>query len=356
MDGVYKLIPQSRPMPLQNLDHPKPLPVLESKVIHTPLTPFSTRVTQSRVGNIEFETPELEEQLPEEPTKNFRMDIPALIVGRKVRSDGPTKENALVRISIDSLFEMYPQSHKLTLFDPKEDVFFHWTFHCSPFTFKTLAKQMKWNLDSKSLQNQFKEFGNIIKKCVNDIIALPDRFRATFAIYGNIGTLTFTEIVNHYRKIDLISIDFVPSAFSDIKRDVTEFTTGVMSEHEKSKTELVRVLEKVATLQPSLLLHSNGLFDSLETYQPDEWVKAQERLHYPISKDTKEHIGRTKEFLKETETEETQSELVLVKSMRVKIVETGKEEIEKELQFAFFYMVYTPNRRERMVLLCIEFG
>jgi hypothetical protein len=354
MNGVHKLIPQSKPMPLQNLNPPKPIEVLESKVIYTSLPPFSTRVRETKLEDTLLEKQGIQDQLHEEPTKNFRMDIPALVVGRKVRYDGPTKENALVRITIDSFFEDYPQSHKISLFDPTEDVFFHWTFHCSPFTFKTLAKQMKWDLDTKTLQNQFKEFGDVIKKCVNDIISLPDRFRATFAIYGSIGTLTFTEIVNHYRKIDLISIDFVPSSFSDIKRDVTEFTAGILNEHEKSKTELVRVLEKVATLQPSLLLHSNGLFDSLETYQPDEWGRAQERLHYPIPKDTKEHVSRTKEFLKETENEETQKELVLVKTMCVKMVETGKE-MEKELQFAFFYMVFNFNRREKTVLQRTKF-
>jgi hypothetical protein len=343
MNGAFQLLEQRTPIPLQNM-YPPYHNHMKGIVKNVPFPACSTRIPIEKAAtdpDFEFNSVQVDQRKQE---NKWVLDIPVLIIGEKMTSDG---RNALLQITVESDFHRsFPQSHKISLVDPTDDIFFHWTFSCTPFTYKSLSKQMKWSFPQtagSAYQEHFKTFASLLQQCAKDTLLFPDRYRAIVVIQSeSMATLIFREIVHNYRKIDLLTLDFIPSPFSDIKRDVTEFTKRVFAQNEKSQTELVHVLEKIATHQPSILLHSNGLFDPLPIHQPDEWIKARERLHKPPAQSMSEHIEKTKDFLLETEANESTDEAVLRKPFTLAVIQDEKA-TQRELIFTFCYTVYHVN-------------
>lgn len=125
---------------------------------------------------------------------------------------------------------MFPQCFKCVLTCPTEDLFFHWTFICTPFSFKTLARFMKWEFPptaGSSESHAFLNFNTIIKERVIECATMPDRFKAKLRIdiENKCASLVFVEVVKLYRVVHLLCLDFRPSEWNEIKMGVkTDYT------------------------------------------------------------------------------------------------------------------------------------
>lgn len=69
------------------------------------------------------------------------------------------------------------------------------------------------------------------KDCLsNDFSSCLCRNHATIQISpdNSLATLIFHETINDYRSVDVLSLDFIESPWSDIKRDIASFTADVL--------------------------------------------------------------------------------------------------------------------------------
>lgn len=164
---------------------------------------------------------------------DWKIDIPITVTGFSKDKNERVEELRTVRLQITSeLDKPYPQSHQIVIMDIVEDIFFHWTFNCNPFTFKSLAKRMNWILPQVAgdqFYETFKRFGYLIRECSKNVAMDPARYSAQFCVSPDkeIGTLLFNEIINEYRCVELISIDFIPTEWDKIKHDVLQYTGSV---------------------------------------------------------------------------------------------------------------------------------
>ena len=103
--------------------------------------------------------------------RNFSL----LWVTNHLRNEGKPMS---VRIIIHPLSNgAFPQHHKIYLTSPELDLFFHWNFNCNPFTFRTLIKNMKWEIKEHDLEASrlFDDFGKMVKERVLQCCLMPDR-------------------------------------------------------------------------------------------------------------------------------------------------------------------------------------
>nr|KAJ3418531.1 hypothetical protein HK105_008200 [Polyrhizophydium stewartii] len=163
----------------------------------------------------------------------------------------------------------FPQCHKLVLTCPSEDAFFHWTFLCTPFSFATLAREMRWDLPQMAgdaMAATFESFGRTVRDRVREFTA---RLHVGSAEDG--AVLTFSEIVCGYRTVDLLSLSFRPSDWADVQQDVRVDFGRMKAYHDRLKSTLVQVMDTVARYQPGLLLAANLGPEVAPTVQPRRW-------------------------------------------------------------------------------------
>jgi hypothetical protein len=227
--------------------------VARSTPLRAKLVGFSSRMVEpeeeDNVDEIDSERncyskvfPRIEDQIDTRWTAHIPITIRRwLNVNGKRRN---VCETRLIRIAIESDFDRpFPQSHRFSLMDPLDDIFFHWTLNLTPFTYKSLAMQMKWvypDNDKDAFKDTFRQFAALIQQCANNVLknqTTYERFHstnlrhsATMQINADdaLATVTFQETINGYRTVDIISLDFIESPWSAVEHDVRNFTKEVM--------------------------------------------------------------------------------------------------------------------------------
>ena len=107
-------------------------------------------------------------------------DFPALWITNQARNEGKA---ITIRMIVHPLSTgAFPQSHKIILTSPHFDLFFHWTYDCNPFTFRSLVKDMKWDIahDEVLCSKTFDSFGETMRERVMECISMPSRFAPFF--------------------------------------------------------------------------------------------------------------------------------------------------------------------------------
>eukprot|EP00842_Homolaphlyctis_polyrhiza_P006219 jgi/Hompol1/6599/HPOL_001396-RA len=226
----------------------------------------------------------------------------------------------------------FPQCHKVVLTSPLEDSFFHWTFLCTPFSFRSLVRNMRWDMpemagDSES--QAFDQFGKTVRDRVSECAMMPERFVARLSIdrTQSCAVLKFSEVVKEYRRIDLLALEFRPSDWTDIVNDVKTDYMRIKDYHDDVKSALVQVLDTVSRYQPSLLLTPDLGPEVLPTRQPAKWVEALNHILPQTiipNQDRRmmteqERITRKKAFILTTQPDEHATEALFSKTANVRI-------------------------------------
>jgi hypothetical protein len=181
MNAAFDLLPVSDYAPIQSLNAPKNK-TLQSTPIYGILPSFSVRSSQKTEG-FDVDFPDELEVAPAQSLEskwNAHLNIK---LKSWIKQDGKQvgrEDTRSIRLSLQSDFDRpFPQSHKIVLMDPIDDIFFHcisWIFDClgtlnlNPFTYQSFAKQMKWKADYKET---FRGFALLIQKCANNVIHHP---------------------------------------------------------------------------------------------------------------------------------------------------------------------------------------
>ncbi|XJO73957.1 hypothetical protein BDV3_004853 [Batrachochytrium dendrobatidis] len=192
----------------------------------------------------------------------------------------------------------FPQCHKLVITSPTEDVFFHWKFVCTPFSFATLVKDMNWEMPAATegiFPQTFDGFGQFVRDRVLECVQYPNQFKALLEIdrFNTVASLNFTEVVRNYRRVDLLAIDFVPSEWQEVIRDIKADYARTKKYHGDIKSALVHVLDIVARHQPTLLLSPDFEPDVFPVRQPKHWTTVLDHYLPSVVNPTKTTFSRT---------------------------------------------------------------
>lgn len=169
----------------------------------------------------------------------------------------PTPRIYPVRIVIH---DKQDDSCRITLKAPTEDAFFHWSYNCNLFTFKTLARRHKWKhipdstmeRETDAVINKFVELlKEIVRNCLND----PERYVASIEVTMqlSVAVLKFTEISRGYRRVPLLELEMIPSPWEEVVRDIREDHQRTLLHSSHLKTALIQCLEIVQRKQPGIL-------------------------------------------------------------------------------------------------------
>ncbi|KAJ3109901.1 hypothetical protein HDU96_007065, partial [Phlyctochytrium bullatum] len=272
--------------------------------------------------------------------------------------------------------------HKVVVKAPAEDAFFHWTHRCNPFSFRSMVKRFGWvvpglevdadeggnakwwrrrrkekgeqgerggqvvdesdeswkRLEREEAQRRerdlaldraFEGFGDVIKDRVRECLLDPKRYVAIVEVLspGNAMTLTFQEVVNSYRNVDLLTLEFEPSPWKQVVADLRHDFGRMQVHHSLLKSALIQALDTVARRNPALLL-TGGVPDPRQPSQPKPWKELVSDLLPPNGKDSKATSRAMKppalggdEFL-------TDEEVVLRKKMFVLLTSPRDENVE----------------------------
>ena len=241
MNPSFKVFSNSKYNPVESLYAPAKINVLKSAPLHVKMPGFSSRA-EKEDGRVR------DEDDGDKDDQDYYVDIPTNIESKwnahipvKIKRWEVVKgkhkhveETRLIRLSVESDFDRpFPQSHKIVLMDPVDDIFFHWTLNLTTFTFKSMAEQMKWKFNPQAgdgFKETFRRFAALIQQCGNDIVRQPSSHYATIHIIPNdsLATLVFGQSVNGYRNVDLLALDFIESTWTDIKRDISEFSKDIL--------------------------------------------------------------------------------------------------------------------------------
>ncbi|KAJ3417255.1 hypothetical protein HDV05_005711 [Chytridiales sp. JEL 0842] len=149
----------------------------------------------------------------------------------------------------------------------------------------------------------------------------PSRFHALLdvAYPESLLTLTFTEMVGGYRRIDLLGLEFQPTRWDEV-------VTNIRLDYERTRTALLQSLDLVARQHPAILV-SGGCPDPLQPSQTKPWLelvsdllptKSQEKEKGEWLTD-RERVVRKKVFVLLTMPADESLEVVLMKSIPVHI-------------------------------------
>jgi hypothetical protein len=274
-------------------------------------------------------------------------DIPCMI--RDSPTSGKWRHCDDLRIVLESnLNTTFPQSHRVMMSTPLEDLFFHWTFICSPFSFKTLAQKMKWEIANlhtagDNYNEEFKKFGYTVKHCVEKCSRFPETAKAHLTIdtENGVAQLKFTEIVQKYRAIELLTLEFIPSDWNMLKLAVLDDYLRIQKEYETLQTNLIHVLDTVARNQPSILLLKSLDDLPIPSYQP---LKIRKIMDMVAAKTTDSAISRLKQKESSSDAFENVpiSHLLMTKSIPVTLIDPLKKTEEvKILIFTFHSLVFS---------------
>ncbi|KAI9344865.1 hypothetical protein BDR26DRAFT_932450 [Obelidium mucronatum] len=240
-----------------------------------------------------------------------------------------------VRISIHPFMQnpsaTYPQCHRLTIKSPLRDAFYHWSFLCNPFNFRTMVRNYGWKISQNgesegvdSMLKAFEGFGSLVKDRVRECLRDPERFKIVLEEFepDNLLVLNFVEIVSGYRRVTLMSLEFVPSPWKEVVSDVRMDYERTRAHYFNVHNALVQSLDVVSKYQPSILL-TGGVPDPLQPQQLQSWKELVQDLLLPTADGrvltSDEKMMRTKMFVLMTLPNDETLEPVLSKSMEIPI-------------------------------------
>lgn len=109
-------------------------------------------------------------------TPSWSLDVP--VVTTRFESGSRVETAPALRFTVDSNFDRpFPQSHTITVCDPA-DLFFHWSFVCTPFTYSSLVKRMRWDFGATvgdGFLDAFQRFSFLLHDCLNNVSRHPSR-------------------------------------------------------------------------------------------------------------------------------------------------------------------------------------
>jgi hypothetical protein len=203
---------------IQALSGPKDVVFKSSPIIHGHIVPSFGRNDKAEAtiidDNIGFESNQVKERNNLDYTHSWGKDIPCLMRESPIAE---AYEHVNLRIIVESNLDgPFPKSHRVMITCPLDDIFFHWTFLCSPFSFQTLVRKMGWEMGNDAgdpTDGLFDRFGYIVNNCASQCSRFPDRAKARLTLdhENEVAQLVFTEIVQNYRKIELLVLEFAPS-------------------------------------------------------------------------------------------------------------------------------------------------
>lgn len=342
------ILPQAQKHKIQALWPPSDVRYINSDISHCHIVPSFGRsekmaeVQQPEDVEMDFYKFDTKSFISSDYHTYWAKDIPC-----KIR-ESPLSENWKqcdgLRIILESnLSGEFQLSHRVMIATPLDDLFFHWTFKCTPFSFKTLVNKMEWEVVSLQTtgdphEQEFKRFGYIVKTCADKCARFPNAAKARVTIdeENKVTQLVFTEIVNNYREIEILVLEFVPSEWELIKKDVLNDYNRIKKEYEEMKTQLVHVLDTVAINQPGILLSKCLDEIPVPSYHPPKIKKMIDMLTLNSGQNYKENAKLRDDFINEFKNEPI-SHLLTSKSIPVSIIDPLKETEEiKTLTFMFY--------------------
>ncbi|KAI9320324.1 hypothetical protein DFJ73DRAFT_967228 [Zopfochytrium polystomum] len=266
-----------------------------------------------------------------------------------------------------------PLRYTLCLKAPLEDAFFHWTFSCHAYSVRTAAARMGWDdrwwcaaaagegegggrrrgggADAAAAVREFVEVvKDVVRLCLNE----PNRFVVAVERQDRdeSASLRVWEIVKGYRKVSILDLEFAPSPWSDVTRDIREDFVRTQAHYKQLRSALVESLSVVMRKHPSLLL-TGGVPDPLQPTVTRPWAQLVQDLLPPSPQKTaeavrrgrgkwmseSERIMRKKLFVLATGPADDSLEVAFVKSIGVRV--SGLEESEvgncvRRLRFTIF--------------------
>ncbi|KAJ3217207.1 hypothetical protein HDU67_008336 [Dinochytrium kinnereticum] len=212
----------------------------------------------------------------------------------------PNSQQFQIRICIHPLPQPPAlQRYKITVKAPTEDAFFHWTSFCNQFSFRTLVKRHGWRFDGDGIGEAFEGFGELVKDRVREILVDPKRYLADIQIFspGSAMALTFREIVNNYRKVELLTLEFVPSAWDEVITDIRLDYERTQVHYSLLKTSLIQSLNIVTKRHPVILL-SGGIPDPMQVTQPKPWKELMSDLMPGVTEEGGEELTDEERMLR----------------------------------------------------------
>ncbi|KAJ3299469.1 hypothetical protein HK104_008825 [Borealophlyctis nickersoniae] len=173
-------------------------------------------------------------------------------------------------------------AYRLVLTLPQQGILSRWECNVTPFSFQTVAKRAGWDTDEKGqrvkdgvLEGLYTRFAAVVKERVCACVGQPERFTSSIVIRKSspkttsattavtvdtsatttppVAILTFSEMVQNYRRVELLTLDFSPVVWGDMVDEVRGEFARMEAHYTLSKTALIQSLELVARHQPSLL-------------------------------------------------------------------------------------------------------
>ncbi|KAJ3166550.1 hypothetical protein HK101_011924 [Irineochytrium annulatum] len=189
----------------------------------------------------------------------------------------------------------HAQHHRVVLKAPAEDPFFHWYHSCNLFSFRTMVNRHGWTLPITSgdpFKSAFQGFAELLKDRVRECISEPKRFHAHVEMshLESIINLRFTEIVNEYRRVTLLHLEFLPSAWEHVVADISLDYERTRLHYSLLRSALVQSLDLVSRRHPAILL-DGGVLDPRRPEQPSSWKEVVRDL-LPTTDEEKEDNGR----------------------------------------------------------------
>lgn len=114
----------------------------------------------------------------------------------------PTSSTMAIRLAIESnVNRPFPKAHSIVL-TSYDDVFFHWKFECTPFSFSTLVTRMGWELPQTAgdpMEEAFEKFGYMVKGIAHHCGMRQTKHRYQFNVltqdYFRIGSKLFYQSI-----------------------------------------------------------------------------------------------------------------------------------------------------------------
>ncbi|KAJ3029346.1 UNVERIFIED_CONTAM: hypothetical protein HDU68_012412 [Siphonaria sp. JEL0065] len=198
-----------------------------------------------------------------------------------------------------------------------------------------MVRNYGWKISESELQGRgedpmtkaFKGFGNLIKDRIRECLRDPAKFKMVIQEFepDHLLSLSFIEVVSGYRNVILLTLEFVPSPWSEVVHDIRMDYERTRAHYSNVHNALVQSLDIVSKYQPSILL-TGGVPDPLQPEQVQSWKDLVRDLLIPTTDKNSgriltsdEKMMRAKMFVLLTLPKEETLEPVLSKSMEIQI-------------------------------------
>ncbi|KND02982.1 uncharacterized protein SPPG_02057 [Spizellomyces punctatus DAOM BR117] len=222
-----------------------------------------------------------------------------------------------LRISVNSFTPgPFPQQHIINLVDTK-DPFARWTYSCTPFSFRTLAKSAGWDATERG-EDLFLQFGGMLKERINACVAEPKRFTTRLDTIKSerISVLTFFETIRGYRRVQLLKLELNAVKWEQLQEVVQNDFLLLKAHHDQVTTCLIQTLEVISRHEPSILLNNTCNSDEVIVNQPPDWMQAVQDYLGPTDKhQSLSDPSRKKAFVLATQKRYDELEALQAKSL-----------------------------------------